>query len=167
MTWIVLLRRFWKPLACVAAVLLAWLALHHYGATRFSAGYQQAVGENAKALDDWQIKYDAQVAADEHRITSAHHSHELELAQLAGARAHPVTHVVCRRTSSGASDVPTTAGVPAAEAASAGALSPETEGSAEPFDPTDQLIALADEADYMLASCRELQQAVHGAPSGP
>jgi hypothetical protein len=158
---VIALLRFWKPLAGVVLLAAITAAVWGYGRSKYTDGYQQAEAENAKALADWQIKYDAQVKADEKRITSARHAHEVELANLAARYDKPRPRLVCRAASR-PSDVPAASGISETEAAEAGALRGAAE---EGFDPTFRLFQLAEEADYMLANCRHLNQAVHGVPS--
>lgn len=157
------LLRFWKPLAGAAIVVLAVLLILNYGKSRFAAGYQQATSENAEALTIWEETYEALVAANEKRVQAAAHAHELELASLVARYDKPRPRLVCR-TESHPRDVPAAAGVSEPEAPEAGALRGATE---EGFDPTLRLFALAEEADYLLANCRHLHQAVHGTPTSP
>jgi hypothetical protein len=161
MIWIL---RLWKPLAGVVVLAVILTAILAYGKRQYDAGYQQSESENAKALADWQTKYDAQVKADEDRLTAAHHAHELEVAQLAARRDRPRPRLVCH-TQSSPGDVPSGTGVSQPQAAETGALRERTEESAESFDPTAALFAIAEEADGLLANCRHLNQAVHGVPS--
>lgn len=152
------IRTFWKPIASVAIVLLAWLALHHYGATRFSAGYQQATSEMQKQLDAY--KAQAQL-----RITQGARQHEIDSVQLAALRSEPHPSVVCHR----APQVRPAPRVPEPDAAGDRTLPPrgdESPDTAE-FNPTEALYALADEADEKNAACRMLNMAVHGMPSAP
>lgn len=152
------IRAFWKPLAALAGAAVIWFAIHHFGAERFHAGYQQSVSENAKALAEWQIKYDAQVKADEKRIASAHMAHEIELAQLAVARAQPLPRVVCHSTASGAGPMSTAIGLP--DGGSAAAVVVHGDADVHP-DITDALQVLALRADKLAADARELNSAAH------
>lgn len=156
-----LLLRFWKPLACVAAVLLALWALHHFGASRFSAGYQQAISENAKALAEWQIKYDAQVKADEKRVASAHMAHEIELGLLAAASDKPLPRVVCHSTASSAGPVSAATVLP--DGGSAAAVVVHRDADLYP-DITGALQVFALRADKLAADARELNTAVNSPP---
>lgn len=150
--------RFWKPLACVVVILLAWLAVHHFGATRFSAGYQQATSEDAKALSDWQIKYDAIVAQDQARLQLARRSHELEIAQLAVAARKPLPSVrLCSDTR--------LAGPVSAPTVISGGADPAAGLLPGDFvvhpDLTPALDLLVQRADKLSADARELNSAAH------
>jgi hypothetical protein len=158
---VIALLRFWKPIAGFAIAGLIALLILNYGKARFTAGYQQATSENAEALEQWEKTYEALVEANELRIQQAGLAHEQELAQLAARYDKPRPRLVCR-TASSSGAVPTAAGIPEAETAETGPLRGTAE---EGFDPTFRLFQLAEEADYMLANCRHLNQAVHGVPS--
>jgi hypothetical protein len=63
---------------------------------------------------------------------------------------------------------PATAEISTSETGNTGVVSsPDREAPQPTFDPTDALIALADHADAVLASCRYLYQAVPGFASAP
>jgi len=160
------LRVNWKPVALLIAAGLTWWLLHHYGERRYSDGYQKAISENEQALALWKAKYEAQVKADEDRLRRANEQHTKEIADLAAIRAQPVPRVVCH-TASRSSDVPAAAKLPAGEARDSGNVSRAPAPDPQSFDPTDELIALADRADAILADCRALHAAVHGFPSAP
>lgn len=128
-------------------------------------GYQRAAAEDAKALADWQVKYDKQVKADEDRLNAANLAHEKELGQVAAhAAALPVRHLVCKSAPSGGSELPAASHLPAGEAASPGLLA----GSdGQDFDPGPNLKDYATDVEYLTVSCRQLMMAVHGFPSTP
>lgn len=162
-----LLLRFWKPLVAVGCAAIIWFAVHHYGAQRFSAGYQQATSEDAKALADSKLKYDAKVKADEARIAKADRDTELANGQVAAlsATAHrEQPRLVCKPAPSHRSELPSTADIHAGEAPAAGVLAG---ADAEGFDPTSALLDYATDVEYLTVSCRQLHQEVHGVPSAP
>ncbi len=155
------LLRFWKPLAAVALLALLFIWLQHVRSEAFTRGYQQAVSENARALDAWKLTYDRTVRDNADRLRKAEDQHTAELAKLAALASQPRPRLVCHRTDrTGA--VPATPGLPEPGSADSGLLS---RAGAEGFDPVPELFDLAAEADYILANCRQLNQAVHGVPS--
>jgi hypothetical protein len=158
--WLVLLRRHWKIAVGAALAIFVWWRLHALEAAAFKRGYQQAVSENAKALDDWRQRYDAQVRKDEERIASAHRSHELELAQLAALHSQPLPRIVCRRTDeSRAGDVSAGPGISGGTDSAAGVVPPDAGVHA---DIVPALFLLVERADRLSADTRELNSAVHG-----
>lgn len=167
MIWTFLLR-FWQPAVGVLAVGIIWLCVLNYGSRRFDAGVQQTRSEDSKAAAVQQALNDEQRKRDEARAQYADKQHEIDVAQLAAINARPVQRVVCHRAESHSNPVPTNAGLPAGKVANPGPLPTPPTGSADPdFDPTPALIALAAEADSIVASCRYLHMAVHGTPSSP
>lgn len=152
---------FWKPLLAVLMVLASMLWIRHYGAERYRAGYQQATSEDAAALAKQIHDAAIQEIEDAERLQRATHDLETTRSDLAALRAQPVHHVVCHAAANSRS-LPEAPGLPDVVVAGSGPLPAEAEGS---FDPTAELIALADEADDILAACRYLHQSVHGVPS--
>lgn len=164
--WWLLLKRFWRPLAGVAVLLLAW-AWHTHGLSQARReGYQQAVSEDAKTAAQKQIQNAKKERDDAKRIADAYqygNDAARELDDLRKSR----TGVVCQRTAPRPNGVSANTGLSKPETPGDRPLPAAAGPGSEPFDPTDELYALADSADDTVAACRMLNMAVHGMPSAP
>lgn len=160
--WWLLLKRFWRPLAGVAVLLLAW-AWHTHGLSQARReGYQQAVSEQTAVADKQAIKNAKKERDDAKRIADAMRTLQDAQVELDVLRARPAPHLVCSRASSRSSPVPGTAGLPADHAPSGGLL-PETHaGDSGTFDPGPDLDSLALEMAGDVARCRMFEQQVLG-----
>lgn len=161
------IRAFWKPLAGVLAAGVIWWAVHHFGAQKYAAGYQQAVSEQTAAAAKKAIENAQKERDDAKRIADAYKARDESEAVLAGIRARPApAPLVCHRAPSRGSGVPEAAGVPGAQTPRGGLLpEPDAGDSGGTFDPSPAAIELAFEAARVVADCRMLNQDVNGVPT--
>lgn len=141
----------WLIEAALAGLIILGFALYerHQGAVKCESA-------DAKVALAQKAAQDAQKAIDDQRLKDANDAHQVELDALKRARdTQPVPHLVCHEARP--QSVPATAAVPETQPSGPGPLPPKDEAG---FDPGPGALALADEADSVLADCRELDSAV-------
>lgn len=163
----------WAKVLAVVALLSALWGIDAYRLqAAFQRGYDQAGSEDAKLAAIQEIENRKKELAHDKQLADALRSLDAVQAQLVLARrTEPLDHVVCSRAPARAHQLPAGPGVSAGEARDAGLLprtpAADPQPAAESFDPTDELIALMERADDVLANCRYLHQAVHGIATAP
>lgn len=161
-----------KALAIVAVAVALGLFEAHRQQAAYQRGYDQAASEDAKQAAIQEIENRKKELAHDKQLADALRSLDAVQAKLVLARrTEPLDHVVCSRAPARAHQLPAGPGVSAGEARDTGLLprapAADPQPAAESFDPTDELIALMERADDVLANCRYLHQAVHGIATAP
>lgn len=162
---------WWKAIAGVV-VLGALVGVDTYRQhAAFERGVAQTRSEDAKVAEEQAAENLKKEQAHDKQLANALRSFDLVQAQLVVARrAQPIGHVMCRRAAPRADELSAGSRVSAVETGNPGLLPQPPAADPQPgpaFDPTDELVALAEHADEVLANCRYLHQAVHGVPTAP
>jgi hypothetical protein len=142
-------------IAAVLAIVLAILVA--FGVHERHAGAAKCELDDAKVAAIQTAAARAQEARDAQRVKEAEDDYQNEVAANTQLRASlPTDHVVC--VAPRPQRVPAAPNVQKAQPSGAGSLPPAR--APDTFDPGPQLDTLLDEADDVLASCRELNNAV-------
>lgn len=153
----------WKWFLGAGLLVVAILAINHYGDTRYAAGAAVCVKQDQAAANAAEAATDAANAAAVAKTSGAENAEAAEINAIANLELQPVAAPVIRLCDSPpaplGSPVPAGPEAPAAGASSPGPFRDGAQPARGDPDLEPKIRALMREADIMLAQCRELDAA--------